>query len=97
MPRPIVNQSPGADLLPLEYGVADVEAPDARYNGARVQVIEQAVRVMDRNFAEIGRYDLDEPPKYDDAGSLIGVVDGSPLIVRRSFECGCNGTRKVTL
>jgi len=69
-----------------------VDAPDAYYGAARVQLVDMVtLLVLDRGFTEVGRYTLDEFPQFV-AGNVVGSVGGSPLVVTRIHDCGC-GTK----
>jgi len=80
----------------MEFRVAMVDAPDARYRVARVHIHRDTwtVVVFDQGMAEIGRYVLDGGPDFV-GGSVTGLVDGMPFVVSKDPECSCNGTRKV--
>lgn len=82
--------------LPLEYKVAKVDAPDARYGVAIVHVLRASwtVVIYDQGMAEIGRYQLDGRPDFVD-GSIVGLADGMPIVVSKDPQCSCNGTWKV--
>lgn len=95
MPRPIVNQSGQTSTvprLPIEYPMVTVDAPDAYYGAARVQIHDMTtIVVLNREFHEIGRYNLAEPPSFQ-AGGFVAEADGAPLVVTRVHDCGC-GTK----
>lgn len=81
----------------IDYQMATVDAPDAYYSTARVNVDGVTVTVMNRGFEVIGVYMLDEAPDVDDGPDrvTVGSVDDIPLVVRRSNDCGCHPTQKV--
>lgn len=103
MSRPIITDGDSGRLpgtaRPIEYPIATVDAPDAYYTAARGQLDGQTIIVMNRDFEEVGRYELDEPPTFvgDAEKTITGMTDGQVIVLRLGSGCNCRGqqTTKV--
>jgi hypothetical protein len=85
--------------MQISISTADVDSPTAEYSKAAV-VVEDRIIII-RNLVgqvlEVLNLDKDVELAQEESGSqgavYRGVSEGEAVIVRRTFECQCGGTR----
>lgn len=79
--------------------VASVDHPRYRLTGAVVESNGNRLTFRNQSGTILDDFELDDAPRFGQRkglATIFGTLDGKPVTVRQTNDCGCKGTRKVT-